>query len=486
MADATPAPPPARKNVIVPPDWTPFWPSPDQPADATSLVPDDTGSGRGPSVATVTAPPGPAAGESGLLRATALAGPRWRPNALLLALAALLLAVAALAGVQLASSSPASDPASPALLPLADESSGNLSIAGDCGYSAVLPGEPGQSLWLFCDTPVYGRRNARSAWKLQGFVPGSTAAVGAAATGTGGVMPGTLTEAGSPRVTGGAPGPLYGPKPQGVLAPFLGPPAGLITPDGQPCGDGGQSYPASWISGVAQIPSTPDLLIAFNNFCVLRQSSTFTDEGFGLEEYDPADRTLSNDATIFYGQPGSPGAAPVPLGSPIFEGSYLYLFGTTCAGEAAGGCAGTSIEVRVPASPLSWLDPLSYQWQAAGPSGPWSSDPGAATALVPGLSPTGAQDVQDFRSDGHGFVMIEQTSLTGAFTIYQAPGPDGPWTQVRTGRVACGRGIRPGFANFCRAIVAHPELSSRSQIVLSYFDPTKGPGGHLMIQRFRW
>lgn len=407
-------------------------------------------------------------------------------------LAVLLVILTALTGAEVTGcgAGPAGQQATLAPAPLLSgpELAGSLSIARDCGYSAQLPADPRQSLWLFCDTPVYTRRTggSRPAWRLEDFLPGTTAAVGSAVPGTAGTRAeGTLAEAGTPRVTAGEAGPPGGPTPPGRLAPFFGPPGGLYTSAGLPCGYGGGSYAASWVSGVTRVPSSPDLLITFGNYCVISKSGVFTPEGFGLAEYDPADRTLSDDVTVFYGQPGSPGTEPAPLGSPVFDGGYLYLFGPTCASPLAGGCAGTMVEARVAASPQDWGNPLRYQWRADGPAGPWTSDPAAATALVPGPSPAGAQDVADFTAAGHGLVLIEQTDIRGGFTVYQSTGPAGPWSPVRSGRVAC-RGLRPGYANFCRAIIGHPELSTRSELVVSYFDPTRGPGGHVMVEGFRW
>jgi hypothetical protein len=43
-----------------------------------------------------------------------------------------------------------------------------------------------------------------------------------------------------------------------------------------------------------------------------------------------------------------------------------------------------------------------------------------------------------------------------------------------------------GYANFCRAIIGHPELSTPSELVLSYFDPGAGIHGHVMVAGFRW
>jgi hypothetical protein len=365
------------------------------------------------------------------------------------------------------------------------EAGGKVSLGRDCGYSVPLPADSRESLWLFCDTPVYARQ-ADGTWDFTQFIPGSTAAVGSTVAGPGpGITePGTLTETGTPRAAGSLPQPADAPTAPGVLAPFLATPAGLTTSTGLPCGHDSGSYAASWISGVTRVPSAQDLLITFNNYCVIIKTGAPQAEGFGLAEYDPGTRTLSHEVTVFGGLPGDLGGA-ASLGSPVFSGRYLYLFGPGCSSPVHGNCAGTLIEARVPANPLAWADPLRYQWRSTGPSGPWSSDPAAATPLIAGPGPVSAVDVAGFAAAGHQLVAIEQLGIAGAFAAYQAPGPDGPWTKIRSGQVAC-RSARPGYASFCRAIIGHPELSTRDELVLSYFDPAAGPGGHVMVEGFRW
>ena len=41
------------------------------------------------------------------------------------------------------------------------ERNGNT-IRRDCGYSSPLPGKPGWSLWLFCDTVIASLRGAKT------------------------------------------------------------------------------------------------------------------------------------------------------------------------------------------------------------------------------------------------------------------------------------------------------------------------------------
>lgn len=346
------------------------------------------------------------------------------------------------------------------------ERSGQVSLARDCGYSSPLPGDPARSLWLFCDTPVYVRRTGRAGrpgWALQRFIEGSTAAVSPPESA--GRAPGALSEVATPasprRSLPGSP------------APFLARPAGLIMPGGQPCGLDG-SYAASWVSGVTRVPSAAGLLVTFNDYCVLGGTGGFVHEGFGLAEYDPRTDTLGDDVTM---------PAGAALGSPVIFGRYLYLYGPTCSGRRSGRCSGTLAEARVPASPAAWSNPFSYQWLAGAPSGTWTSDAAAATGVVAGPSPSGVS-VASFAAAGRGFVLVEQTSIDGAFAVYGSTSPAGPWKPVTSGRVPC----RPaaGFSNFCRAIIGHPELSTRSQLVLSYFDPAAGVHGHVIVAGFRW
>jgi hypothetical protein len=420
-----------------------------------------------------------------------VAGRRWPWAALLVVIAALLVvAVLVRPGTTAGPSTLAPEPVMSAI-----ELAGTQSLGRDCGYSAPLPADPASSLWLFCDTPVYVRRGS-SGWGLQRFIAGSTAAVAATVAGPGpsSKKPGTLSEIRTPRAVspaaagdavpaGGSAAAGAGPASR-TPAQFLPTPAELFTSAGLPCGLGNGSYAVSWISGVARVPSAPYLLISFNDYCVLGSSGGFLPEGFGLAEYDPAAGTLSTDVTVFSGTDGSGiGAAPVPLGSPVFSGGYLYLFGATCSAPAQGRCAGTLLEARVAASPGAWADPLAYQWWSASPTGQWTSDEAAAAALIPGPRPAGLS-VAEFPAAGRRLVLVEQTGIGGSFTVYQSPALPGTWSTVRSGQVACQVGS--GFANFCRALIAHPELSTPAQLVLSYFDPADGPDGHVMVEGFTW
>jgi len=365
-----------------------------------------------------------------------------------------------------------------------ERATGNA-VRRDCGYSSPLPGRPGWSLWLFCDTAVASVRGGRTEHLILGT---DTAAVGPYQAGH---VPVRLSEVPTP------PTPLALPS-AAAPEPFLPGPQGLSLPGSTlPCtesgGTGGPgasgTYPASWISGVAREPGgSPDLLISYDDYCVSGDSGTLAAEGFGLVDYDPAANVLSLPTSVFGGVTGSQGL-PLPaqqvLGSPVFPGDgYLYLFGfcpvTAVTAPLAAGCGrGSVFLARTPAGPSYWRNPLTYQYWTGGG---WSPDQAAARSVIPPGRPLGVS-VGDYTATGHGLVMVEQTSLAGAFQVWQAAAPAGPWRRVLTGRVPCSSGTEHGTGGLCRAIIGHPELSTRAALLVSYFDPGNN---HVDVSAYRW
>ena len=355
-------------------------------------------------------------------------------------------------------------------------------IVRDCGYSQPLPADPSSSLWLFCDTDVYGF-NAQGQWQLSDIISGSTAAEGPA---TAGEVPTDLSEVGSP-----GSGPPALPNHNGP-AQFLPTPSGLVTSSGQPCDSANGAYAASWLTGVTQdATQSSDVLVSFNNYCVPTGGGNPLAEGSGLAEYDPASNTLDSQVTVFTSS-GTQALAPQDLlGSPVFSGGYLYLFATHCADVEDATCladSGNAVYLaRVSANPSAWSDDSSYRWYA-GP-GDWTETPGSATSVVTGSTPL-AVNVSDFSSVGQHLVLIEQTNDIGAFTVYESRSPGGTWTEKTSGTVPC----TTEGDSFCRAIIGHPELSTKSQLLVSYFNPaatpyyypSAGPEGHVEVAAFPW
>ena len=282
------------------------------------------------------------------------------------------------------------------------EKNGNT-IRRDCGYSSPLPGKPGWSLWLFCDTVIASLPGGKTERLILGT---DTAAAGPYRAGH---APSRLSEIPTP------PAPLTLPD-AGAPQPFLPEPQHLLRPGSTfPC-TGPGAYPASWISGVAREPAADaasHLLISYDSYCVTGNPDALTAEGFGLIEYDPARNLLSWPAAVFTSLPGLQLPPQQVLGSPVFPGDgYLYLFSFCPAAPPPAGCGhGSVFAVRTVAQPAYWQNPFTYQyWTGSG----WSPDGADAHSLMPARHPFGIS-VGDYSADGHGLVMVEQTSLAGAF-----------------------------------------------------------------------
>ena len=135
--------------------------------------------------------------------------------------------------------------------------------------------------------------------------------------------------------------------------------------------------------------------------------------------------------------------------------------------------------VRTVAQPAYWQNPLTYQyWTGDG----WSPDEAAARTLIPADHPLGIS-VGDYTADGHGLVMVEQTSLAGGFQVWQAGSPAGPWRRILTGRCRAARNAAQGPEGLCRALIGHPELSTRSDLLISYYDPGTS---HVEVSAYPW
>jgi hypothetical protein len=387
-----------------------------------------------------------------------------------------LAAVAACAGP----SRPAPNPAPGLVLSNYERATGDT-VPRDCGYSSPLPGRPGWSLWLFCDTAVTSDKGTRIDRLILGT---DTAAAGPYRAGQ---APARLSEIPTPPAAAALPS-------DGAPEPFLPAPQGLVRPGGTASCSGTGAYPAAWITGVAREPAAASvgagsgdrgqLLISYNDYCVTGGASrdwagslgtdvpgSLTPEGSGLVEYEPATNQLGSPEQVFGSTLGL--ALPVQqvLGSPVFDGGYLYQFGFCSAGTLPSGCAGGKVfMVRVQATPAAWRNPLSYQyWTGSG----WSLDPNTAASVLPAGHPLGVS-AGDYTAAGHGLVLVEQTSLGGDFQVWQASSPTGPWRHLRDGRVPCRAAQRKeaaGAGDLCRAVIGHPELSTRSRLLVSYFNP---------------
>jgi hypothetical protein len=377
-----------------------------------------------------------------------------RPVRLVLGLLAMLLPAAA-----------AADVAPPASVVSQFETHWGASLARDCGFSRRLPGN--QSLWLFCDTAIYDFTGA-----LTGFIGGTTAAEGPFSPG---LVPSQLVEVPSP------PGALAGRSSFIGPAPFLPNPTSLIRANGTPCTASTQGYPAAWASGMAQEPGNASrLLITYIEVCV--DNGAILVEGFGLLEYDAAHNTIVGGPTeVFRAPAGTELAAQRQLGSPIFSGGNLFLFSSVCDSSAFGGCAqGRIFLSKVAATPSSWQRGQSYSyWTSGSPS--WTSNIQLAKSIVSGATPI-AITVDSY--PGKGLAIVEETSIGGSFRVWKAPASTfvGSWTLGPTRSSLAGCDAASGL-NLCRALTGHPEISTSTTLLMSYYNPASN---HVQVVGIPW
>lgn len=361
------------------------------------------------------------------------------------------------------------------------ENSTGADIGRDCGYSAPLPAQPTSSFWLFCDTAVNGF-NSGDQWTLLSFLPGSSAAE---APDNAGEVPTDLSE----QTTAGTSLPTF--PNNDAPEQFLPTPSGLETAAGLPCDSANDAYAASWSTGMTEdAAKRSDLLITYVNYCVSTDGGGELAEGFGLDQYDPATNKLDSQVTVFSSADTS---IPVQerLAAPIFAGSYLYLFGANCGDVYDATCVANSGNAvylaRVADNATSWSTPGDYKWYS-GPSS-WTATDTSATSVISGATPLSVS-VASFASLGQGLVLIEETDLVGAFTVYEASSPAGTWTEKTSAQLNCPN----DGASFCRAIIPHPELSTSSDLLVSYFDPVEPPyynpaepgEGHVLVTSIPW
>jgi len=70
---------------------------------------------------------------------------------------------------------------------------------------------------------------------------------------------------------------------------------------------------------------------------------------------------------------------------------------------------------------------------------------------------------------GESLEMVVTADGYGDYQLWRSPSPTGPWTMQARGRIP-GCSNAPG-SSFCYALTAHPELSTSSRLMLSYYDP---------------
>ena len=303
----------------------------------------------------------------------------------------------------------------------------------DCGYSAEVAAGTGDALWVFCDT-------ARTRPTSQFF---------------------TSTAARGPTTVAQAPTKLVELGPAHEFGQFIPAPSDLSCPGG---------YTPPWTNGMTARSGTTQVLITYEVFCAT--ASTLTPLRFGIATYDTATRTFtSNRPDLFT---GSPLPKSQRLQDPVIfddgTGDAVYFTIPECTAPALGAC--NSGTIKVARAPIGrgrgWEDRTQYQWWNGTT---WSSDAAAAASVIATITPTATSTQRFAGVSGGPFVLLEQTAVDGAFRVWTAPAPTGPWTLRRKGLKVPDCGAGTGI-DLCRAIIGHPELSTPTKIAYSAYRPS--------------
>jgi len=314
------------------------------------------------------------------------------------------------------------------------------SISRDVGISAPLP--DGHQLWLFGDTGIW---ETDGTWHQSHFIPGSTAML---AKGARGQVP-----------TGGE-------LPSGTPKNFL-PTPNTYLPDGsgRPCVPPRAAFAARWVTGAAVLPSNTSLVVVtYTAVCVTKSGGNIgvRGEGWGFVLYNWRTKKLTKVVDVV--KPKRNGAAMASLntfGYPIFTNGQVTMYSSECSSLYVSCTAGAVGTVTMPGTVQAMSTPSSYKVMQSITDG---SSPWTPLAISVGHYPSG-------------YRLLETTSITGAYKVFSSLLPTGPWHLERSATLpGC-----PSKKRFCFALEGHPELSTASELVVSYHDPDSGPGGHIVV-----
>jgi hypothetical protein len=315
-----------------------------------------------------------------------------------------------------------------------------LTLTRDGGMSVALPN--GRDLWVFGDGPQFHWANGK--WTIKAFVAGSSIASG-------------------PYRRGHVPAPMdemwlgHKPSKKYKATVFIPPPRNVYFPDGsrKECSrKNGAAEEGRWPTGAALMPNKSFVLVTYDEVCVTANSQ-FRVEGWGFAIYNwKTNRLAAGPIDVF--KPAKNGAAINSLKrfvSPIVVGSRVTLFAYTCCSP------GHVYTTSMPATAKALSNPKSYK-----------------TKVVSGLPPSYLLSVSGKSPTQTKFQLLEQLDTKGRFAVYVAANIGGPWKRKASGLLpGCLTSEQP-----CYALYSHPELSTSTQLLVSYYLPGYGPGvkGH--------
>jgi hypothetical protein len=327
----------------------------------------------------------------------------------------------------------------------------NRVVSRDIGLSVALPN--GKALWIFGDTGVITRAPGAH-WESVDFIDGSTAMVAPSRPGQ--VPRGMELPAGRPARFVPAPTSVYMPDGSGRRCAKPTPTA---------------AFAARWPTGAALMPANhAQVIVTYLVVCVVQTvdgEPVHHTEGWGYLLYDWRSRQIEHGPVDVFAPRTNGGELPESLrfGWPVVTRGKLTLFSASCS-RLLVACGGGHVWAATLVPEVGVLDdPASYDAE------PVRTD-GSARWQPMSISVGKYED---------GLRLVEQTSVLGAYRIFEAPEVGAPWHLA-------GSGTLPGCRNpngFCFGLEGHPELSTASSVFVSYKDPSSGPSGHVVVSALR-
>jgi hypothetical protein len=367
---------------------------------------------------------------------------RRSPGAVVAALILLISAVA-LDAVGLSGAADGAAPAPAKFLGpvLSIRENGGTTIGRDGGFSVGLPN--GQDFWVFADSPRY--QFMRGKWRLTGFLGGSTAAMGKYTPGK--PLTSKLTEV--------RPGGAL--KTSNQLNNFMPAPQAWIPGENSvPCAkyySHRPSFSVRWPLGAALMPDKQNIIVPYVIVCVLNESS-FHPQGWGFSLFNYKTQKFTvKPYDVYPADRGGLGMSSVRMfGSPIVTGKKITFYSWRCCDESSG-----NFRTTVDATAAALKNPASYVPQPL--------------AGVPITFNLHVANKAKYHNKLTMYVLTGDDS-DGAYSIYTASAPAGPWTKVSTGVLPkCAKAPRP-----CHSMALHPELSPAGRLFISYHLAGFGPG----------
>ena len=209
-----------------------------------------------------------------------------------------------------------------------------------------------------------------------------------------------------------------------------------------------------------------------------------TSEGWGFAEYNWARNIMATNVVVYHPAPNAKLPVAAALGSPVIRQGLVYLFSSTCDASFDIACtSGRVFAAQVPDSVAALSNPNNYRYYDPSVPGGFTSHPITASTQPDSLIKESGKaaypelvSVADFSRvvgyPGPGLEMVGLTTINGEYQVWHSASPFGPWTFETSGTLpdCTTSNTMTGFSLPCHALVAHPELSTGTGMVVSYLN----------------